>query len=177
MKNLKKFFIYLGIFLYFIYFLPDIKANPVIPTPREISVQYLIGSTLLFFGTIGCEYAVGFYMIHKAKENKSEFIKIIFIINAITFPITQLFVYFFALITLPNYLFYVILLIETIVIVLEWGLITLIFKKRNAINYFAENNSKPHLFFYSVIANIITYLTGIGFVFLWGSISFVFFSF
>jgi hypothetical protein len=167
MKSIKIYSV-ITLFLVLFHLIPVIKANPVALTPQVMTVQYFITCVFLFFGTVGCEYAVGYYIIHNARDSKLEFLKVIFSINAVTFPITQIFVYFFALITLPNYLFYIILLIEIFIIISEWLLITLIFKKNLEINYFEENNSKPRLLFYSVVSNMITYLIGLGFLFLWG---------
>jgi len=176
MKYIKKFTFFLSI-LFLILFLPVIRANPISPTPQQFSASYLTICIFFFFGTVACEFVVGYFIIHKARENKSHFLKLVLIVNAITFPITQMFVYFFALITLPNYLFYIILLIEIIVIVCEWLLITLIFERSNIIEFFGITNSRPRLFLYSVIANMITYLLGLIFVYLWGVFSGVYFGF
>ncbi len=171
MKYATKIAFYISITLVLFLPIPMIKANPVTPSPQSMSVAYLIICIFGFFGTVLCEYGIGFSMIHKARENKSPILKIIFTVNVITYPTTQLFIYFFALITLPNYLNYIILLIELVVIASEWLLITLSFKKSRNFNHLGESNSKPHLFLYSFIANMITYLFGLLIVFLWGSVS------
>ena len=177
MKYIKNLAFFSSIILFLILLIPQIKANPVYPSIQQLFEPYLVICIFGFFGTVLCEYGIGYFLIHKARENKSPILKIIFTVNAITYPITQIFVYFFALITLPNYLGYVILLIEVIVIASEWLLITLTFKKRNEIHHLGEYNSKSHLFIYSVIANMITYLLGLLVVFIWGGLGGIVISF
>ncbi|MFX1592918.1 MAG: hypothetical protein ACFFCL_09510 [Promethearchaeota archaeon] len=177
MKYIKNLASISSIILFLILLIPRINANPVYPTTHDLSGAFLIICTFGFFGTVLCEYGIGYFMIHKARENKSPIFKIIFSVNAITYPITQIFVYFFTLITLPNYLGYVILLIEVVVIASEWFLITLFFKKRNEIYHLGEYNSKSYLFIYSSIANMATYLIGLLVVFIWGGFGGIIISF
>lgn len=169
MKYVKKYtFFFSTIILFLILLIPSISANPVPPTPQDISISYLFTCVAGFFLTIVCEFGIGFIMIRKARTVKPFFIKTIFSVNAITYPLTQLIVYFFALITLPMYLIYVILLIEVFVIVSEWFLVTTFFKRKRDFALLGENNSIPYLFIYSLIANMVTYLIGLLLINGWG---------
>jgi len=167
MKYVKK-STFLLVLLLLILLTPSIKANPVPPTPLDFSVSYFFTCIVGFFATILCEFGIGFFMIRKAKTVKPFFFKTILSVNAITYPLTQLIVYFFALITLPMYLIYVILLIEVFVIVSEWILITIFFKKNRSNHLLGEAISSPYIFIYSLIANIVTYLIGLLILIAWG---------
>ena len=131
MKYVKKYtFLLLTIILLLVLLITSINANPVPPTPENISISYIFTCVAGFFVTFLCEFGIGLIMIRKARTVKPFFIKTIFSVNAITYPPTQLIVFFFALITLPPYLKYVILIIEVFVIVSEWFLITTFLKRK-----------------------------------------------
>lgn len=161
MKSTKKVTFYISLILFLILQIPMIKANPVLPSFQFISVFYIVSCIFGFVGTIICEFFIGSLMIHDARKYKPFFFKVIFSINSITFPVTQLVVYFFMLSVFQIYIVYMILLIEIFVIVSEWLLINLILKKGRGNNILGESNSRSHLFLYSIIANMITYFIGV----------------
>ena len=140
MKYFKKYtFFFSSIIVFLILFIPIINANPVTPGPQGMSMVYLSICIGGFFVTILCELGIGFMMIPKARTLKPFFLKTIFSVNAITYPPTQLIVYFFTLIMLPMYLNYVILLIEVFVIASEWLLITTFLKKNRSNHLLGES--------------------------------------
>ena len=111
-------------------------------------------------------------------ENYKKFYKSVFSINLFTFPLTQViaFILFqfnifsraltyidnYIIIYSLNYILVSFILIEPVPIFLECLLYLKIFKKFNKTNYFQNRVEKKTIILFTITANLVTYLIGIG---------------
>ena len=136
--------------------IPFANANPVpYPyNPFEISIFYTLPCILGFIITIVIEFLIGSLLIGKKRLEFKSLFKIIFLINAITYPFTQLVGIIFIIFFLPVFI------LEVFVIISEWLLISNSFTKYRESHLEYKLDPKIQLFLYSLTANLLSFLTG-----------------
>ena len=129
-----------------------VRANGVALPIYNSIYDYLLMAIVGFFLTILTECLVGIFLINTNRLETKSLLKIIFTINAITFPFAQLLGLIFFIFLLP------LIIIEIIIIIIEWSLIYISYTKFRNKQFEENRNPKIVFFVYSLIANLLSFM-------------------
>lgn len=145
------------IFLIFVVTMIFVSANPVVRPIGlfEMSIYYILICFVGFFITTLIECSIGYLLIGSKRLETISLLKIIVIINAITFPFAQLLGFIFYIFFLP------IIIIEILIIIVEWLLISNRYTKYRITEFESKLNLRIILFIYTLTANVLSFLVGV----------------
>jgi hypothetical protein len=153
--QLKKSMLILCVFLLTkIFAMQSVRANPILPPLFDYISYYIFIAIIGFLITILIECSVGYSLINSKRIETKSLLKIIIIINMITFPFAQLLGIIFNIFLLP------LIIIEIIIIIFEWLLISNSYTKYRNKKFEDALNPKILLFIYTLIANALSLLIG-----------------
>jgi len=170
--------LFLPILLAYVVFLVLIKetvANMGF-TPLNYLPYYFMYCFIGYFLTVIIEYLIGYGFV----GNSPFFSKAIILTNLISYPIAQFILGVFYFIIYPQYLIYIIILVEFIVILMEWFLLYHFYKtcNKDGSNCFGRLNTRFRILYYCILANLVSYLIGsILFIFIFPETSIFFWIF
>lgn len=146
-------------FLLVLIIIPFVKANPVITYNLDFFVYSLIFLPLVLFLTVFTEYIVIIIFIRKKLMNYIQLFKMVFVVNFISFPNTQ--IYTMLLIKFIQNIYFFYFLAELIPISLEIFLFLSIYHKFFKKGYLNAPLSFNTRIFSILSANLVSFLMGL----------------
>ncbi len=146
--------------IFFIFNIPNIKANPVVIEPlfsTNIFYYFFFELPLMFLFTFNAEFLVIYLFLKGRIFDDAKIYKSVFVVNFVTFPITQIIV---TSLTFMTSIYFLIsyFLIEVIPISIECFLINYLFKDYDA--RYLEYRGLKKTALMVITANLITFLIG-----------------
>lgn len=155
-KNYSIYFIFIILISFII---PIARANIILLGPSDYALFFLPLIPFLYLVTVIIEFVIFYLAFEKRRYDTKTLFKTIAFINLLTNPIAQIFGVFF-MILFPNYLYYFIILIEVLVILLEFIFIIDFVHANLDETYLKTSLSKLKLLSIICVANVISMLIG-----------------
>ncbi|MFX1316142.1 MAG: hypothetical protein ACFE9T_09785 [Promethearchaeota archaeon] len=139
--------------------IPFVNANgAILPDKTDNFVEIFTILPLLLIFNVGIESLVFFALTNEKTLNNLDLFISVAIVNLLTFPITQALAILVAVSLLASYYIIFYTLIELVPIMMEFTLLTYVFKKSPGI---VKPTNSLVLFSYTLTANLMTFLFGL----------------
>ncbi len=147
-------------------FIAIILTNPVLADPIVVEDEpftaQILKFVVVFFLTVLLEFGIAYLFLRNSLNKLSPLLKSILIINAITFPITQILALF--LMNFLNRIDWVLYIAEIVPFVGEFFLLKWQFNKLYNQNFLASKLSNKKILLINIAMNLLTFDIGIIFL-------------
>ena len=151
-KRRSTFLLIISACVVFLILIQECLANMAV-TPLTY-LPYYYGSCIVgYFLTVIIEYLIGYRFADKSPF----YLKGILLTNFISYPIALFTLGLFYFIMYPQYLIYIVIIVEIMVILIEWFVLYHFYKKCDCLG---KLNTKIRILNFSILANISSYILG-----------------
>jgi len=132
----------------------EVNANGVAIGPMEDPALRIFFLTIMFIIGTSIEFGLFKLDIEKIQSRKQEFLKPVFKVNLVTYPLTQILAYIVYIYFLPFFWLYV-LAIEIAVILIEWQLLRILLQKKH------DHIPSKEILIQMIKVNFVSFLVGL----------------